>query len=570
MAVCHLRSSGLGFFTLASLLLTPFLFAIAAWAAESTNTRSPPPLPDPEVASSGPNAFRIFNAVHSALRQWGSSLHHNGLSFIPVTVPAGNVFYHGRIGKERPSEFDWLAFEIEHAAAFARSWEPPSHRPLKSGPSGDVDFDDQKPLVEGVPPEGQDNRRPSSSRRPSSPSRGYLHTYRAARPLRLVYIDGMAAGKCSLGTLDSQDHVLLDWPLGDGGRPIFNEWERAEGLCSLASDWGIDGWVRMELGFEIIYCNYSAGAGLDLVSTRGSPFRNESSLDWVDSDRSNPIGGRWEMFEWIRTAAARYHGLQPGRVSPDLGGMVSLFSYAVNTTNPDPSRPELPRVLSTTRDERRGIRARLRDVVDRWKAGELGNGIGWQQIVDEIVTRNSGRVRYLAEVANSTDEIRSDLAVLLRPYLDFPADEDVEESHSPATRCRDYFLTPALDRMASWSPEDQAIHAAVSSVSARICDTLFEMREIVSLAVANNTDTSDREAVVRIRELAVELKGDLAWTTWKECGHCADPGQVCFIAMFPSGSEEDHYNPQCRSPEEIGGGYFDWGRPRGDNGGNRP
>lgn len=49
----------------------------------------------PDVESAHDNAFAIFNSIHSAMRQWGSSVHHNGLSFYLSTAPEGSTFYHG-------------------------------------------------------------------------------------------------------------------------------------------------------------------------------------------------------------------------------------------------------------------------------------------------------------------------------------------------------------------------------------------------------------------------------------------------------------------------------------------
>jgi hypothetical protein len=62
---------------------------------------------------------------------------------------------------------------------------------------------------------------------------------------------------------------------------------------------------------------------------------------------------------------------------------------------------------------------------------------------------------------------------------------------------------------------------------------------------------------------AVELIDDLveflSWTTWKDCGACADE-EVCFIPIWPMGSQEDHAHPRCKREEDVedgGGGY--WG-----------
>jgi hypothetical protein len=42
--------------------------------------------------------------------------------------------------------------------------------------------------------------------------------YRETRPLtNLVYIDGMSAGKTTMGTLDTQDYILRNMTDGDDG-----------------------------------------------------------------------------------------------------------------------------------------------------------------------------------------------------------------------------------------------------------------------------------------------------------------------------------------------------------------
>ena len=90
------------------------------------------PASAPDLAAARRNAFRIFNTVHSAMRQFGSSSNHNGLSFFLATVPEGNLFYHGRHSPSRPDSFDWLAFEVEHGYGFAQSrmpMPPPPGRP---------------------------------------------------------------------------------------------------------------------------------------------------------------------------------------------------------------------------------------------------------------------------------------------------------------------------------------------------------------------------------------------------------------------------------------------------------
>ena len=152
------------------------------------------------------NANHIFNVIHDSMRQWGSSLHHNGVSFFLATVPAGTQFYHGTSNPGIVSGMEWLAFEPEHAMVFAR----PHRGPPPPGPPDDNDKDDRNGHHEEL-------RRRHDEGPPQPPpdfkdfdenDSGYLHTYAAAKDLRLIYIDGMSAGKTNKGTLDSQDYEI--------------------------------------------------------------------------------------------------------------------------------------------------------------------------------------------------------------------------------------------------------------------------------------------------------------------------------------------------------------------------
>lgn len=79
------------------------------------------------------NANHFFNSIYSSMRQWGSSLNHNGMTVFLATVPAGTQLYHGTTEKKAIQGMQWLAFEPEHAriSARPRRGRPPprGHRP---------------------------------------------------------------------------------------------------------------------------------------------------------------------------------------------------------------------------------------------------------------------------------------------------------------------------------------------------------------------------------------------------------------------------------------------------------
>jgi len=64
---------------------------------------------------SASNSTRIFNAVSNAMRQFGSTLQHNGMSFAVATMPEDTELYHGNFSPYRINGTEWLAFEPEHA-----------------------------------------------------------------------------------------------------------------------------------------------------------------------------------------------------------------------------------------------------------------------------------------------------------------------------------------------------------------------------------------------------------------------------------------------------------------------
>jgi hypothetical protein len=192
-----------------------FFSSITASRLQLPRSQSPIAIPNNNLAgltSAQDNAPQIFNAVHSAFRQWGSSLKHNGMSFFPATIPANTQFYHGTHSIEPVEGMQWLAFEIEHAEFFARSGRPPGKgrpgRPGRPGgpggpgrpgrpPSGEIGFGDE-PGQGQVVANGADLDKDAGDF-------AYLHQYRTTRALnRLLYLDGMSAGKTSVGTLVSR------------------------------------------------------------------------------------------------------------------------------------------------------------------------------------------------------------------------------------------------------------------------------------------------------------------------------------------------------------------------------
>lgn len=489
-------------------------------------------------AMTHPNANHVFNTIHSSMRQWGSSVHHNGMSFFLATVPEGTQFYHGTPNPYPVSGIEWLAFEPEHAMGFARP-HGMDHKPGKPGSEG------KKSKSRG----GQDSlQHPIKVAAGDSPvNAGYLHTYTAAKDLRLLYLDGMAAGKSEIGTLDAQDRILLNDTLVE-----HDEKERAEVACGMADgEWEgrIDGFLRMEAGFEIILCHFERDLQVvRITQAKERKPRNDKRHPHEDS-RSHKEGGPGGPggpgggggrgggglgYSWVKAVAARYHDIGGHRVSLDFDNFVTAYTYDLDLFAHDPKRPRLTH-LST--EELEPIRQDLKSLVTTRGTPDQSS-FNWQAVADMIVTRYSDELQNMANDSLSLpSEIRQRAERMLGAFIDYSNPDDTEAT---ADRCADQFIP-------RHAPRSGLAFQAIRSISKTICSAF------TAALVTENADVT--KASVR------DLIKYLSWSSWKECRGCAYD-ELCIIPMWPMGTVEDYDHPSCSNtdkgpPEDRSDSY--WG-----------
>lgn len=547
--------------------------------------------PDPSSALKLDHANHIFNAIHSSMRQWGSSLNHNGMSLFIATVPQGTELYHGTDQADRVNGTQWLAFEPEHALVFARSRRAP---PGRGGPPGSPPRPrPEQELYDGSdwhPPQvsnerakfwslgHNERRREIKARHPHEPAHddrplthtmaqreraqmpqqeplflheqepengdedyGYLHTYEPKHDLRLLYIDGQSAAKSSKGTLDMQDIVLLhdspppkengDYrhPEGRGedrkrprpGGPMNEAW-RAKKLCEMAEkEWAglIDGFVRMELGFEIILCSFER----DLDVKRITEARGGGMGHGDDGGSIN----------YYRAVASRFDGIGGNRVRLSYDRFVSLFASKDAVAFDDDG---LPRAVNSS-ELLRPFHNAIKEMVLR---DDVQETIDWQAITDMVVARYSDRIEYLASGDLETlESLQAEANRALQPFIDY-SDRD---RSTEIRRCARQYIPHHSDL------QGLAVEA-ITNVSATLCASLS--------AAAASTDYAEAIAYIR------NLKAWLAWTSWKRCRGC-EYDQVCFVPIWPMGGKEEHEAPKCISNmSETSRGYWgDFGGPGG-------
>lgn len=532
--------------------------------------------PSLDVAKSrGP---QIFNAVQDSMRQWGASLHHNGMSFFLATVPEGVIFHHGNNNEKSPDDPDWLAYEIEHAEHFARGrFGPPGggKGPGRGGPPGPPALGSmeyptgQVPLVDNH--DSMDPMPLAPEEDATESKGGWLHTYRTTRPLRYIYVDGMGGGKTTMGTLDSQDYLLrgtreaFDFDnhkkrdlheKRDSGKTHqkraggpMDEQLRAIELCALCKDWNLSGIIRMEAGFEIIQCDFSDG--LEEIQALQRPGDN-------GNQRGGPGGGGFGNFEFVRGLSERYNDIGSSRTVVDYSSMVSAFFFPVNLTNPDPKRPDLPRLSSTTDAELAAIQRYLNQTISARHDDPI-RPVDWQDVTDLIVGRYADRIKFMAEKTSTTSQLASEINFLLTVFLDYSG-KDSDQVSAAIDRCTTFYL----HGVQPVSESDRLIHAAIKATTSELCTSLFQVRDIVT----NVTDKEDSEKHSQAVSVLLSLMDKLQWARFKSCGGCA-VDEVCLIPMWPSGTKADYDAPRCvnSTSQDEGENYWGGRGPGGGRGG---
>ncbi|KAH9056824.1 hypothetical protein EDB87DRAFT_1812587 [Lactarius vividus] len=469
----------------------------------------------------------IFNSVTGLLQRWPNTLHRNGHSLVPTTIPKGTILYHGRTDRRIPNTPDWLAFDFEHAYLFCQ------------GPC-------------------------------------YVISLQAKRNLRLVYFDGSSAAKMKDGPMDSQDVILWGRPQPD---KVFSERERIEALCDWGRPFGLDGFVRMVYHFEVMMCDVldpmQVVTFLNLIPQNettiprrfpGVPFPlpppppSKPPTGWRGA---LPDGGR--SFREAHNAGS-WHDRAPGetRVRLDYSGLVTFYDPSLSSLVE--SRHGKDRLhlrldgISVSDSER--VRAELQTVLTREPGGE--SGIDWGSIARIVTNRYAGRLRYLrfllspntTTLADSLERAavaREQLLVMLAAYITtadvpkrLPASADLSWAAPVAQRCTtaqtSHIPVGMLTR------QEARIHAAVENTLHEIC------RRLVLLWVEFfDVEAADEAGATDVLEMAhghiSELMTWLDWSEWVRCEPGCSLWETCYTPLWPFLQGDDPYDmtPRCIS-----------------------
>ncbi|KAI9838993.1 MAG: hypothetical protein M1819_004201 [Sarea resinae] len=167
----------------------------------------------------------------------------------------------------------------------------------------------------------------------------HMATYQTTQPVRCLYFDGASASLNGDGPMHNQD-IFLYGNASRGGNfswrgPLGFEYDRAQHHCDWVKEkklggpgWGVEGIVRMNAGFELIWCNFSSPS-LQLVSHLNVTAPLVSKASNIFDREPFLVSSQWQ---WFSAAAKRYGWTSMGpsggetRVKVFSGATVNLYS----------------------------------------------------------------------------------------------------------------------------------------------------------------------------------------------------------------------------------------------------
>lgn len=423
-----------------------------------------------------------------------------------------------------------------------------------------------------------------------------LWSYVSYRDLRVLYFDGSSAALGDIGVSDAQEVFIARRGGVVGGHGWFDDYTRLKSLCAWAKvrqtdeldvmsthssfkGKGIDGFVRMNTGFELMKCDFEAG--LNLVSRLNitppdtmkiplprPPRRDVTLLDMADDTLTMPAShttvapgakpppgppGRhpegWRSaplmatsrFEWARVAVHRAFNPQPS-IELLTSGLVTF--YDPNLASLTPLRQNTPmyqhRVWNISSQDAERVMERVEAIV---RKGDVWShrGIQWNAVAQRVVDAWGDRLAQINETLREptvkpsevVERVRLISYTLLNPYLDTTqlpygnqSDPELWLSET-VSRCSDAYTGFILPT--TLTQEEQILKASINSVVGRLC------RYAGKALAATLGKEGDDQLVTLIRRDTERLLRWLDWPIWLRCEEdCGPHVSLSFTFRRPS------------------------------------
>ncbi|KAF9048872.1 hypothetical protein BJ165DRAFT_1463321 [Panaeolus papilionaceus] len=420
----------------------------------------------------------------------------------------------------------------------------------------------------------------------------------AERALKILYFDGSSAAKMADGPMDSQDlvawgKIVPEW--------VFNEKQRILDLCAWGEKYAIDGYVRMEMDFEVMLCSFTKGVktvsflNLSSENTRGPPARAPRNAS--DPGPSHFAPGRLPQAHDYRVIeAGSWHNRFPGdiRIELDYTRLVSFYDTA-SFPSLQPHRFGQERFFHRLNQVSTEDLVTLTHQLDEILGSQpsTSSGIQWRSLINVITNRYAERLEMLEYTLNATPANGSPEDIMGRSYryVRSMLITYIVHDAAPSSPLR---TAPASDRawaqpvfeacVAPYSYSDIFVNAdatsplfsrseellasSVKSVVKEICRVLVSIwAEGVELGLQNNKTPELKirgidvpEIVSRWSSAVSDLIQWLDWSYWVRCKPSCSYDETCYLPTWPYFGMPGRRPP--RDVTALDGEEPAWVRPR--------
>jgi hypothetical protein len=349
----------------------------------------------------------------------------------------------------------------------------------------------------------------------------------------MILLDGSSAAKTRTGEMDQQ-FILSEGELSNN--PFVDEREAAEKICKWGSNFGLDGFIRIEIGYEAVICDFSK---LELV--------NKVTLDWKNDTWGLPLeiegelNDEYDLLENAINAMEGYDQIKLGNIHDKGEGRILLdwrgFQTALNKTYVGVD-PYTRRIYNSSKEVQDEIRDGLASFLKNGAYPYLGTN--WQLVTTEIVDKFSPTLKIMNQTLWSGDndvDIAKNLtaftANFVRRFLNH------EEGACWGTRIVNAKRSAVKQYAHPYQPlqseSDVLIYSSIHKVVRLIVDMIFDSFEVSRGIIQQHFKKQDVDALglKRIQADIQSLMTTLRWdSTFYTCPKKCNWDEVCYTPSW--------------------------------------
>lgn len=509
------------------------------------------------------NSSAIFNSIYNALKQKNSDVHAVGVSFFPAVIPKGTLLYHAGM-RTIPDSFEWVAFDPEFSLSFGSGRKARGRKGLEQ----------RRRFRQKVYPDKsrKNNGTKQWAKRPFPENLSYM-TFQTTRDLtRVVYLDGASATKDDSGELDTQKlwsnvaSKQLGLPTDDFKDPLY-ERLYAERICEWGKPLGLEGFIRVELGFEMVVCDFYNGLNLigniSLQSVDGylglpAPVPITKKDGWPVNDMDELLEAKltpeqriildqedkYENYSSKMSAGVIYdhsrisesHDNIEQRVQLDYRYMVTGINRTFLNPNPNNRRLAEGNELTSIHEE---IVEQLRYALE--SGFNSAQSTNWQNLATNIVDKFSPMLLTVDIILNgqNTFSFREKAMNATLYFANFVRRFDDIASHLDIQHQKDFavyqYTSPSTTLL---TDSDYLIWSSFVNVVSEIVDTIYEVNDLLlplvrsSLTIDHNMNSNEKN-IQKAGELVKDLIKQLNWVSFAyQCPETCGVDEFCYTPFW--------------------------------------